>query len=188
MSQGCCRVCVTELKHSIALTSLYKRLTMYGTVPDRWHWRQSKRWKYVKLFNKKIINLWSGNILPIFCLYFTQLDVCNHEKMDLEVTNPCTHSTCTPLLRMSKIKLLPLNVKPCTMSRRGSEGHLFIGRLSKNTQTRHLEDIFEPYGRLTRCDIKYGWLSIPLFFSSKCDSFSSKNKDGRPLFSCAFLV
>lgn len=41
------------------------------------------------------------------------------------------------------------------MSRRG-DGSLFIGRLSKNTQPRHLEDVFEPYGRLTRCDVKYG--------------------------------
>ncbi|XP_061176156.1 probable splicing factor, arginine/serine-rich 6 isoform X1 [Saccostrea cucullata] len=41
------------------------------------------------------------------------------------------------------------------MSRRG-EGSLFIGRLSKNTQPRHLEDVFEPYGRLARCDVKYG--------------------------------
>ncbi|XP_022345139.1 uncharacterized protein LOC111137770 isoform X3 [Crassostrea virginica] len=40
------------------------------------------------------------------------------------------------------------------MSRRG-DGSLFIGRLSKNTQPRHLEDVFEPYGRLTRCDVKY---------------------------------
>ncbi|XP_011416219.1 probable splicing factor, arginine/serine-rich 6 isoform X2 [Magallana gigas] len=41
------------------------------------------------------------------------------------------------------------------MSRRG-DGSLFIGRLSKNTQPRHLEDVFEPYGRLIRCDVKYG--------------------------------
>ncbi|XP_025085949.1 serine/arginine-rich splicing factor 7-like isoform X1 [Pomacea canaliculata] len=41
------------------------------------------------------------------------------------------------------------------MSRRG-EGCLFIGRLSKTTRVRDLEEIFEQYGRLTRCDIKYG--------------------------------
>ncbi|KAK2194062.1 hypothetical protein NP493_3g11042 [Ridgeia piscesae] len=41
------------------------------------------------------------------------------------------------------------------MSRR-SEGNLFVGRLNKNTRTRDLEDIFEPYGRMIRCDIKYG--------------------------------
>ncbi|XP_077994238.1 uncharacterized protein LOC144447981 isoform X5 [Glandiceps talaboti] len=33
---------------------------------------------------------------------------------------------------------------------------LFIGRLSKQTRQRDLEDIFTYYGRLARCDIKYG--------------------------------
>uniref|UniRef100_T1IXV5 CCHC-type domain-containing protein n=1 Tax=Strigamia maritima TaxID=126957 RepID=T1IXV5_STRMM len=33
---------------------------------------------------------------------------------------------------------------------------LFIGRLSKDTRVRDLEEIFERYGRLLRCDIKYG--------------------------------
>ncbi|XP_052675671.1 probable splicing factor, arginine/serine-rich 5 [Crassostrea angulata] len=42
------------------------------------------------------------------------------------------------------------------MSRRANEGSLFIGRLSKSTRVRDLEDIFEPYGRMTRCEIKYG--------------------------------
>jgi len=45
------------------------------------------------------------------------------------------------------------------MARRGGfgdGGNLFIGRLSKNTRIRDLEEIFESYGRLTRCDIKYG--------------------------------
>lgn len=37
-----------------------------------------------------------------------------------------------------------------------SEGHLFVGRLSKSTRNRDLEDIFEAYGRLSRCEIKYG--------------------------------
>ena len=41
------------------------------------------------------------------------------------------------------------------MSRRG-DGHLFVGRLAKDVRTRDLEDVFELYGRLTRCDIKYG--------------------------------
>jgi len=39
---------------------------------------------------------------------------------------------------------------------RSREGQLFIGRLSRNTRTRDLEEVFETYGRLTRCDIKYG--------------------------------
>lgn len=42
------------------------------------------------------------------------------------------------------------------MSRRHSEGCLFIGRLSKNCRVRDLEDVFEPYGRMSRCEIKYG--------------------------------
>lgn len=41
------------------------------------------------------------------------------------------------------------------MSRR-AEGQLFIGRLSKSTRVRDLEDVFEPYGRMTRCEVKYG--------------------------------
>jgi len=44
------------------------------------------------------------------------------------------------------------------MARRGGPdgGSLFIGRLSRNTRVRDLEEIFESYGRMTRCDIKYG--------------------------------
>jgi len=43
------------------------------------------------------------------------------------------------------------------MARRfGDGGSLFIGRLSKNTRIRDLEEVFETYGRVTRCDIKYG--------------------------------
>ena len=46
---------------------------------------------------------------------------------------------------------------PEKMSRRSSSGDgLFIGRLSKNCRVRDLEDVFEPYGRMTRCEIKYG--------------------------------
>ena len=41
------------------------------------------------------------------------------------------------------------------MSRR-AEGQLFIGRLNKSTRVRDLEDVFEPYGRMTRCEVKYG--------------------------------
>lgn len=39
---------------------------------------------------------------------------------------------------------------------RQREGQLFVGRLNRNTRTRDLEEVFETYGRLTRCDIKYG--------------------------------
>ena len=33
---------------------------------------------------------------------------------------------------------------------------LFIGRLSKTTRLRDLEGVFERYGRMSRCDLKYG--------------------------------
>merc|ERR1712062_100536 len=36
------------------------------------------------------------------------------------------------------------------------DGAIYVGRLSKDTRTRDLEEIFEPYGRMLRCDIKYG--------------------------------
>jgi len=44
------------------------------------------------------------------------------------------------------------------LTRRDSrrEGHLFIGRLNRNTRVKDLEDVFETYGRIVRCDIKYG--------------------------------
>ena len=38
----------------------------------------------------------------------------------------------------------------------GREGKLFVGRLNKSTRARDLEDVFEPYGRLSRCEVKYG--------------------------------
>uniref|UniRef100_UPI0039802735 RNA-binding protein n=1 Tax=Salmonella sp. s55004 TaxID=3159675 RepID=UPI0039802735 len=33
---------------------------------------------------------------------------------------------------------------------------LFIGRLSKSSRHRDVEDMFSAYGHLTRCDLKYG--------------------------------
>ena len=33
---------------------------------------------------------------------------------------------------------------------------LFIGRLDKSTRQRDVEDLFEAYGRLDRCEVKYG--------------------------------
>ena len=33
---------------------------------------------------------------------------------------------------------------------------LFIGRLSRRTRNADVEDVFERYGRLSRCDVKYG--------------------------------
>lgn len=33
---------------------------------------------------------------------------------------------------------------------------LFIGRLDKSTRPKDVEDLFEAYGRLDRCELKYG--------------------------------
>eukprot|EP00117_Sycon_ciliatum_P032909 scpid83501/ scgid3088/ Serine/arginine-rich splicing factor 4; Splicing factor, arginine/serine-rich 4 len=35
-------------------------------------------------------------------------------------------------------------------------GALFIGRLSKQTRSSDLEDVFYKYGKMLRCDVKYG--------------------------------
>jgi len=48
---------------------------------------------------------------------------------------------------------------------RSREGQLFIGRLNRNTRVRDLEEVFETYGRLTRCDIKYGSKYTPALFT-----------------------
>lgn len=37
-----------------------------------------------------------------------------------------------------------------------SRAQLFVGRLDKGTRTKELEDIFGRYGKLMRCDIKFG--------------------------------
>ncbi|XP_072034549.1 uncharacterized protein [Amphiura filiformis] len=42
------------------------------------------------------------------------------------------------------------------MSRGGDSAQLFIGRLSKATRQRDLEDAFGDYGRMLRCDLKFG--------------------------------
>jgi RNA recognition motif-containing protein len=34
-------------------------------------------------------------------------------------------------------------------------GELFLGGLSKDTRRQDLEEVFNKYGKLTRCDIKY---------------------------------
>ena len=41
------------------------------------------------------------------------------------------------------------------MSRRES-GKVFIGRLNRNVRREEVEDAFETYGRIVRCDIKSG--------------------------------
>ena len=59
---------------------------------------------------------------------------------------------------------------------RSREGQLFIGRLSRNTRTRDLEEVFETYGRLSRCDIKYG--SEYDFFSSAMLNYACEAGNG----------
>ncbi|XP_065887689.1 probable splicing factor, arginine/serine-rich 6 [Dysidea avara] len=36
------------------------------------------------------------------------------------------------------------------------DNQIFVGRLPKHTRNRDLEDIFFPYGKLTRCEVKQG--------------------------------
>lgn len=43
---------------------------------------------------------------------------------------------------------------------------LFLGRLTPDTRSRDLEDLFAKYGRVTRLDIKRGNL-IRLYFSNQ---------------------
>lgn len=45
-------------------------------------------------------------------------------------------------------------IEEIKMARGGTQ--LFIGRLSKETTQRDLENVFYLYGKLSRCDIKYG--------------------------------
>merc|ERR1712038_1966936 len=54
------------------------------------------------------------------------------------------------------------------MSRRYPEGKLFVGRLAKRTRTRDLEDAFEKYGRLLRCELKFGYAFLD--FEDKRDA------------------
>ena len=35
-------------------------------------------------------------------------------------------------------------------------GHLFVGRLNKRVKVTDVEEIFGQYGRMCRCDVKYG--------------------------------
>lgn len=41
-----------------------------------------------------------------------------------------------------------------------NRAQLFVGRLSRDVKVQDLEDIFERYGKLLRCDIKYGKLEL----------------------------
>ncbi|KAK2142995.1 hypothetical protein LSH36_888g00068 [Paralvinella palmiformis] len=72
------------------------------------------------------------------------------------------------------------------MARR-SEGQLFVGRLSKNTRTRDLEDLFESYGRLSRCDLKYGYAFVD--FEDRRDAEDAmKYENGRELCGSSIIV
>ena len=43
------------------------------------------------------------------------------------------------------------------------DNQIFVGRLPKHTRNRDLEDIFYPYGKLTRCEVKQGEGIVDLF-------------------------
>ncbi|XP_046329065.1 serine/arginine-rich splicing factor 7-like isoform X2 [Haliotis rufescens] len=76
------------------------------------------------------------------------------------------------------------------MSRR-AEGQLFVGRLSKSTRVRDLEDLFEPYGRLLRCDVKYGAEMAYAFidFEDRRDGEDAvKYENGRELCGSSIIV
>lgn len=49
------------------------------------------------------------------------------------------------------------------MARGGTQ--LFVGRLSKETTQRDLENVFYLYGKLSRCDIKYGECLLLIFIA-----------------------
>jgi RNA recognition motif-containing protein len=51
---------------------------------------------------------------------------------------------------------------------------LFLGGLSRDTRRRDLEDIFERYGKLTRCDIKYVNGTEMFFFVRRRDATASQ--------------
>ncbi|KAK3593916.1 hypothetical protein CHS0354_011519 [Potamilus streckersoni] len=78
------------------------------------------------------------------------------------------------------------------MSRRsGGEGSLFVGRLGKSTRVRDLEDVFEPYGRMTRCEIKYGAEMAYAFvdFEDRRDAEDAiKYENGRDICGSAIIV
>ena len=48
------------------------------------------------------------------------------------------------------------------------DNQIFVGRLPKHTRNRDLEDIFYPYGKLTRCEVKQGnnFCDAPFLFIS----------------------
>ncbi|KAK7098711.1 hypothetical protein V1264_002952 [Littorina saxatilis] len=75
------------------------------------------------------------------------------------------------------------------MSRR--EGQLFVGRLSKTTRARDLEELFEPYGRLNRCEVKYGAEMAYAFvdFEDRRDAEDAqKYENGRDLCGSSIIV
>jgi len=42
---------------------------------------------------------------------------------------------------------------------------LFVGRLSNDARSSDLEDVFSKYGRITRCEVKPGFVFFSFFFS-----------------------
>ncbi|WAR03205.1 RSZ32-like protein [Mya arenaria] len=74
------------------------------------------------------------------------------------------------------------------MSRRfSSEGCLFVGRLGKNCRVRDLEDVFEPYGRMSRCEIKYAYAFVD--YEDRRDAEDAiRYENGRDVAGSAIIV
>ncbi|XP_060070760.1 serine/arginine-rich splicing factor 4-like [Ylistrum balloti] len=72
-----------------------------------------------------------------------------------------------------------------------SRGQLFVGRLNKRTTVRDLEDVFEAYGRLARCEVKYGAEMAYAFvdFEDRRDAEDAiKYENGREILGSSIIV
>ncbi|XP_067929746.1 serine/arginine-rich splicing factor 7-like [Watersipora subatra] len=68
---------------------------------------------------------------------------------------------------------------------------LFIGRLSRRTRTADVEEVFERYGRLSRCDVKYGQDTAYAFVDYDNDRDAEdavKSENGRKLLGATMVV
>ncbi|CAF1136348.1 unnamed protein product [Didymodactylos carnosus] len=63
-------------------------------------------------------------------------------------------------------------------------GEIFVGNLHRKTQRHDLEEVFRQYGRLIRCDMKYGWSSAYAFIEYEVERDAEdaiKSEHGRVL-------
>jgi len=52
---------------------------------------------------------------------------------------------------------------------------LFVGKLSRRTRQRDIEELFERYGRMTRCDVKYAPDNAFAFIDYEHDADAEKS-------------